>query len=310
MKLYKPNFWKKNYYNIYSLILLPISILIQLLNLIKKVIITTKKFNIPVICIGNIYIGGTGKTPLTLEIYNILKNMNKNPAIVKKFYKNQYDEIELIKNKAKNFFTNLSRQKAIEEVQNNNCDIVILDDGYQDYSIKKDLKILCFNEKQLIGNGHTIPSGPLREGLSSIKKSQIIVINGNENKDFENKLKKISKNINIFYSKYIPVLSKDFINKKFLAFAGIGNPENFFDTLREFNLNIDISKIFPDHYSYKKNEIENLLNLANKNKLDLITTEKDHYRLKKLGFNINYFPIKVQIKEKEKFEKIIKSYIK
>jgi len=310
MKLYKPNFWKKNYYNIYSLILLPISILIQLLYLVKKAIIVPKKFNIPVICIGNIYVGGTGKTPLTLEVYNILKKLNKNPAIVKKFYKNHYDEIDLIKTKVENFFTNLSRKKAINEAQNNNFDIVILDDGYQDCSIKKDLKILCFNEKQLIGNGHTIPSGPLRENLSSIKKSQIVIINGKENKDFENKLKKISKNINIFYSKYIPDISKDFVNKKFLAFAGIGNPENFFDTLSEFNLNIVISKIFPDHYSYKKSEIENLLDLANKNGLNLITTEKDHYRLKKLGFNINYLPVKVQIFKKDKFEKIIKNHTK
>ena len=309
MKFYKPNFWKKKYYNIYSLILLPISIVIQFLFFIQKGIISPKKFNIPVICVGNIYIGGTGKTPLTLELYNILKSMNKNPAIVKKFYKNHYDEIELIKQNVGNLFLNSSRKKAMDEVQNKNFDVAILDDGYQDCSIKKDLKILCFNEKQLIGNGHTIPSGPLREKLSSIKKSQIVVINGNENKNFEDKLKKISKNINIFYSRYISEIPKEFNNKKFLAFAGIGNPENFFDTLREYSLNIIKSKIFPDHYSYKKNEIENLLDLANKNKLDLITTEKDHYRLKKLGFNINYLKIKVQIEKKDKFEKLIKSYI-
>ena len=309
MKFYKPNFWKKKYYNIYSLILLPISIVIQFLFFIQKGIISPKKFNIPVICVGNIYIGGTGKTPLTLELYNILKSMNKNPAIVKKFYKNHYDELELIKQSVGNLFTNSSRKKAMDEVQNKNFDVAILDDGYQDCSIKKDLKILCFNEKQLIGNGHTIPSGPLREKLSSIKKSQIVVINGNENKNFEDKLKKISKKINIFYSRYIPEIQKEFNNKKFLAFAGIGNPENFFDTLREYGLNVTKSKIFPDHYSYKKNEIENLLDLANKNKLDLITTEKDHYRLKKLGFNINYLKIKVQIEKKDKFEKLIKSYI-
>ena len=309
MKFYKPNFWKKKYYNIYSLILLPISIVIQFLFFIQKGIISPKKFNIPVICVGNIYIGGTGKTPLTLELYNILKSMNKNPAIVKKFYKNHYDEIELIKQNVGNLFLNSSRKKAMDEVQNKNFDVAILDDGYQDCSIKKDLKILCFNEKQLIGNGHTIPSGPLREKLSSIKKSQIVVINGNENKNFENKLKKIFKDINIFYSRYISEIPKEFNNKKFLAFAGIGNPENFFDTLREYGLNVTKSKIFPDHYSYKKNEIENLLDLANKNKLDLITTEKDHYRLKKLGFNINYLTIKVQIEKKDKFEKLIKSHI-
>ena len=309
MKFYKPNFWKKKYYNIYSLILLPISIVIQFLFFIQKGIISPKKFNIPVICVGNIYIGGTGKTPLTLELYNILKSMNKNPAIVKKFYKDHYDEIELIKQNVGNLFTNSSRKKAMDEVQNKNFDVAILDDGYQDCSIKKDLKILCFNEKQLIGNGHTIPSGPLREKLSSIKKSQIVVINGNENKNFENKLKKIFKDINIFYSRYISEIPKEFNNKKFLAFAGIGNPENFFDTLREYGLNVTKSKIFPDHYSYKKNEIENLLDLANKNKLDLITTEKDHYRLKKLGFNINYLKIKVQIEKKDKFEKLIKSHI-
>jgi len=309
MKIYKPNFWNKNYFNFYSLILFPISIALQFLYLVKKKMIVPKKFNIPIICVGNIYVGGTGKTPLTIEIYKILKEMSKKPAIVRKLYKNHYDEINLIEKRVGNLFTDFSRQKAIGKAQSNNFDSIILDDGLQDFSIEKNLKILCFNEKQLIGNGHTIPSGPLRENLNSIKKSQIVVINGKINKDFENKIKKISKNINIFYSKYKPEKIENFKNKKLLAFAGIGNPENFFDTLREFNLNISISIPYPDHYSYSKKEIERLIQTAKKNSLDLITTEKDHIRLKVLGFEIEYLPIKVEILDKTKFTQVIKNYI-
>ena len=107
-------------------------------------------------------------------------------------------------------------------------DSVILDDGFQDYSIKKDLNILCFNKNQLIGNGLLLPSGPLREGLNSLERADIIIINGEKDSEFE-KILKINKNLEIYYSIYNPVNLNEFKNKELLAIAGIGNPENFSD---------------------------------------------------------------------------------
>lgn len=310
MKFKKPRFWHKKYLNLFSLLLLPLSLLIQVYSTIRSKIIITKKFNSKVICVGNLYLGGTGKTPLTIKLFEILKYIKKNPTIIKKYYKNQIDEIELIQNKVGKVFTSKSRQKAIMMAENDNFDTMILDDGSQDYSIFKDLNIACFNSKQLIGNGHTIPSGPLRENFSSIKKFNIIIINGDKNQKFENKVKKIAPNINIFYSEYYPVDTSKYANKDFLAFAGIGNPDSFFELMENNKLNIKEKVAYPDHYNFSQKDIKHLFEIAHNKKLDLITTEKDYYRLKKMGLNnIDFFAIKLKIHNEQEFIKRIKECI-
>lgn len=310
MKIFKPKFWEKNHLNLFAILLLPISIIIQILSLIKKKIIRSKNFDVPIICIGNIYLGGTGKTPLSIKIFEIISKLKKKPAIIRKFYKNYYDEINLIKKKISNLFVNSSRIKAIDQAIENKFDTIILDDGFQDYSVKKNLNILCFNEKQLIGNGHTIPSGPLRQNFNSIKDCQIIVINGKHNKDFENKIKNISNRINIFYSKYVAVNINSFKNKKLLAFAGIGNPVNFFNLLDESGLNVKKRMSFPDHYSYSKKELEKLIDIAKKNSLEIITTEKDYFRLKNFNFKeIDYLSVKLEIFNENLLIQELKKYI-
>ena len=96
-------------------------------------------------------------------------------------------------------FTLKNRNDAVESLINNNNDIAILDDGFQDFSINKNLNLLCFNNEQLIGNGWTLPAGPLRENLSSLKRVNIILINGKKNLEFEKKVFKFSNKIKIFY---------------------------------------------------------------------------------------------------------------
>ena len=161
MKLVKPRFWdKKNH--VISLLLLPISLIFQFIIRLRNYFITEKNFQIPIICVGNIYLGGTGKTPLTIMIANHLLKIGKKPAIIKKFYANQIDEHKLIKNYFDFLFLDKKRSKAIISAKEQNINVCVLDDGFQDLSIKKDLNIICFNSKQLIGNGLTIPSGPLR----------------------------------------------------------------------------------------------------------------------------------------------------
>ena len=302
MRLIKPKFWDKNYLSIFSLLLFPISILIKLLFYLKKKIVTPTKFNLPIICIGNIYVGGTGKTPLSIKVYNIITQLKRKPVIIKKFYKDQLDEIKLIENKTKNIITRKLRKNAINYAIEKKFDTVILDDGFQDYSIKKNLNILCFNEKQLIGNGYTIPSGPLRESLKSVSNCQIILFNGNKNENFENIIKKINKNIIFYYSEYIPIDIKKYENRNFLAFAGIGNPDNFFDLLQTHNIKIKKKIYFPDHYQFSTKDLENLATQAKKDNLELITTEKDFFRFKDSKFNnINYVSIKLNINDEKKF---------
>jgi len=94
MKFLKPKFWDKNHLSFFSILLFPISILIKVVNFFKNIFNKKYVFNIPVICVGNIYLGGTGKTPICIELFNILKNLNKNPAFIRKKYSSYKDEID------------------------------------------------------------------------------------------------------------------------------------------------------------------------------------------------------------------------
>tara|TARA_A100001011_G_C14202985_1_gene796517 strand:- start:187 stop:1113 length:927 start_codon:yes stop_codon:yes gene_type:complete len=299
MRVLKPKFWEKN--NLISLLLLPISFFFQFLIEIKKKITIENSFKIPIICIGNIYIGGTGKTPLSILIAKELKKLKKKPAIIKKYYTEHIDEHNLINNSVDCLFLDKFRSKAINKAEKEGHDVAILDDGFQDYSIKKNLNILCFNGNQLVGNGMTLPSGPLRENMNAIKKTQIVIINGDKNKLFEKKIFSISKNVKIFYSKYLPKNIKEFKNKKLFAFAGIGEPNNFFKLLNENKLKIYKKIEFPDHYKFSKFEIKKMIDEALKNDCELITTEKDYFRIKsyRLG-HVNFLKVKLEIIEKDK----------
>ncbi len=301
MKFLKPKFWE-NKNNLFSILLSPISILFYFLTNIRKYLASPKKFKIPIICVGNIYVGGTGKTPISITIANDLKIKKKNPVVIKKYYKSQIDEQVMISEKTDSLIVNKDRSRAIEEAERKNFDIAILDDGFQDYAIEKNLNIICFNNNQLIGNGLVFPAGPLRENFSSLKRAQIVILNGEKNKRFEEKILGISKKIKIFYSKYMPTNLDQFKNKKLLAFAGIGNPANFFKLLSEYNLNVQKNIFFPDHYNFTFDEIEKIIDTAKKNDFELITTEKDFYRIKDYNFKeIKYLKVDVIIKEKNKF---------
>jgi len=309
MNFFKPKFWDKNQISFFSILLFPITLLINVINFFKNSLTKTHQFSIPIICVGNIYLGGTGKTPLCIEIFSILKNINMNPAFIRKKYESFQDEADLMKQMG-SVYQNKKRIKAVQEATQNNVNVAILEDGFQDLSIKKNLSIICFNEKQWIGNGLTIPSGPLRESLSALKKADCVIINGKKNKDIENKIFSKNEKIKIFYSNYKPQNIDKFQNKKVIAFAGIGNPENFFDLLMDNKLNIVETIKFPDHHKYSEQELRNLLNKIKDNNSILLTTEKDYFRISKnYKRNIKYLKIKVEIENKNQFIEEIKKII-
>ncbi len=309
MNFFKPKFWDKNQISIFSVLLYPVALLIRLLSILKRALTKSNQSSIPVVCVGNIYIGGTGKTPLCIEIFSILKNLKMNPAFIRKQYDLFQDEIDLQKSIGP-VYQNKKRIEAVKEATKNNVNVAILDDGFQDSSIKKNLSIICFNEKQWIGNGLTIPSGPLREDLSALKKADCVVINGKKNKNIENKIFTKNEKIKIFYSCYIPENIDEFKNKRIFAFAGIGNPENFFYLLEDNKLNI-VEKIkFTDHHKYSQKELENLLNKTKDKDSTLLTTEKDYFRIsEKYKKNIKCLKIKIEIENKNKFIDEIKRII-
>ena len=307
MKLKKPKFWDNSKLSIWSILFFPFSLIYFFLSYIKQ-LKRSKKFHVPVICVGNIYLGGTGKTPLAKEIFKITRSLGKNPAFVKKYYDYLHDEIEMLERMGKTFATK-ERAEGIELLIKNNNDIAILDDGFQDSSIRKSFSILCFNQKQWIGNGFLIPSGPLRERLSSIKKADCIVINGDKDNIIENQINKI-KQLKVFYTKYKPKNLEILKDKKIFAFAGIGNPLNFFELLKKNNLQLLNYQSFPDHYNYKKKDLDNLKSKARELNALLLTTEKDYCRINNdFRKGIEKLDVDLEIDSKEEFINLIKKNI-
>ena len=309
MNFLKPKFWDDNKISLLSILLFPISLLFKLLNFLKRSLTKSNKSPIPVICVGNIYLGGTGKTPLCIEIFSILKKLNVNPVFIRKHYDLYQDEVELQK-KIGPVYQSKKRIEAIKKAVMDKADIAILDDGFQDFSIKKNLSIVCFNEKQWLGNGLNIPAGPLRENFSAIKRANCIVINGEKNEKIENQVFSISKELKIFYSKYEPQNINNFKNAQVIAFAGIGNPKNFFDLLKKNKIHILEELNYPDHHKYSKNELEKLIKKSKEKNAVLLTTEKDYFRIEKdYKVNVKYLKIKLKIENQDLFINEIKKII-
>ena len=286
MKLKKPKFWDHKKPSLYSYILLPFTIILNLFSKIKsKPKLSNSK--IKTICIGNFYIGGTGKTSLAIKIRQILDKNNIKACFIKKFYSNQIDEQKLlIKNGP--FFCNLKRITALNEAISEGFEVAIFDDGLQDSSIKYNIEIVCFNNLNWIGNGMTLPSGPLREDINNLKFYDNVFLNGNdENLDnIINRIKKINPDININHGRYVPINIDEFDkNQNYLAFSGIGNHKTFIDMLQNNKLKIINDLEYPDHYQYSKKDIDEIMHNAKKYNAKIITTEKDYLRLN--NFNIN-----------------------
>ena len=306
MRINKPNFWDGKI-GFFSILLFPLSLIVLFLVFLKKKFSKVSNFKIPIICVGNIYIGGTGKTPTSIYIVNELNKMGKNAVIFRKHYEDQVDEHNLIRGYLGNLILSKNRVDGLREIEKSNFDTVIMDDGLQDYKIKKNISIACFNSNQLIGNGLVIPSGPLRESLNSLKNINIVIINGNRNKIFEEKILKINSNLKIFYSYYEPKNLNDFTNQKLLAIAGIGNPENFFSLIEQNNLNIQKKIIYPDHYKFSKEHFQNIIREAEEKNYKIIMTEKDFYKIKKYDFDkVNFLKVELKIADQENFIKVLK----
>ena len=306
MNLKKPKFWDYEKANIYAYLLYPISLLVKF---IKFFLITRpKNFKLKTICVGNIYLGGTGKTSLSIKIKKILEKRKIKACFVKKFYSNQTDEQKLLKNNGKVFLSS-SRIEALKQAELENYDVAILDDGLQDKSIHYDISLVCFNNINWIGNGLTIPAGPLREDINNLKNYDHIFLNGNlENLDILKKhILKINSKINIHLGKYLPTNLDDF-NKddEYLIFSGIGNHNTFVSMMKNYGFKIVKDLEFPDHYEYKNSDIKKILELANKFNCKIITTEKDYLRLEYTNTNqIKFIKSDLQIIDEDNFIRAI-----
>ena len=306
MNLKKPKFWDYKKANIYAYLLYPLSLFIKSAKFFS--ITKPRSFKLKTICVGNIYLGGTGKTSLSIKIKKILEEKKIKSCFIKKLYSNQTDEQKLLKNNGKVFLSS-SRIEALKQAEQENYNVAILDDGLQDKSIHYDVSLVCFNNINWIGNGLTIPAGPLRESIDNLKNYNHIFLNGNlENLDYLKKnILKFNPKINIHLGKYLPTNLNEFNKEdKYLIFSGIGNHKTFVSMMRNYGFKIAKDLEFPDHYKFTNHDIKKILEEANKLNYKIITTEKDYLRLENINTNqIKFIKSELQIVDEDNFIKAI-----
>lgn len=310
MKSFVKSWYSKNPFLFF---LLPLSYVYQIFFFFHKLIYRLgikKKFSspIPVIVVGNITVGGTGKTPLTIELAKILQNAGYNPGIISRGYKGKARSYPLWVTKESDVneigdepalihhhtgcatVVSPKRSDAIKMLlQKTACNIILSDDGLQHHGLKKDLEIVLVDGQRKFGNGWCLPAGPLREPLRKLSHVDFIVYNDASNKHH-------------YGMKFVPGEIYNLRNKDLKlspsiqctvhAVAAIGNPENFFDSLRELGFTIQ-THIFPDHYIYKEADFS----FCGDDEI-VIMTEKDAVKCERFATpNFWVLPISANINE-------------
>ena len=283
MKLNKPKFWDKKKPNLISYLLFPFTIIIRINNIIINKYKKFKTKKIKSICVGNIYIGGTGKTPLTIKLFKLISNINKKTIVAKKFYSSHKDEILILKKNTK-LITDKNRFDLIKKAIYQKFEIIIFDDGLQDKTIDYSLKFVCFDSLNWIGNGKLLPAGPLRQEIKVLKNFDAVFFKSirNINKQAVKLIKRINPKINIFnYNLEIIDKNKFDLSKKYFVMSGIGNSESFSKFLKFNKFKIQKHIEFPDHHQYTEDEISDVTHDAKIANSKILTTEKDYVKIPK-----------------------------
>ncbi|CAK6551035.1 MAG: tetraacyldisaccharide 4'-kinase [Candidatus Midichloria mitochondrii] len=300
--------WRQNLF--INKLLRPFSWIYIIVHTIKVFFTEKQKANMPVICVGNLTVGGSGKTPIVIAIGRLLKKHKKNLAFIGHGYKanllkhsiciavdlkmhnvsNVGDEAILLSNFAPTYIAQ-KRIQGVFAAQAGDFDVVVLDDGLQDNSIHKDLSILVIDSEYMFGNLLLLPAGPLRElPVCALGRADLVIVSGIN----EDKIKETINFINYRFSKTIPLLKtkitsciitpkgiEEFKDKDFFAIIGIAHPKKFLETAKKYNIKVKESAIFSDHYMFGESELDAIYNHANVLKCSVITSSKDFVRLPK-----------------------------
>ncbi len=289
-----PDFWK-SYYHPLALLLWPLSLLYRAASKIRAAIARPQKLGKPVICVGNLTMGGGGKTPMTLYLVALFERHGFRPAILSRGFggrvkiptrvdrrfqsvKDVGDEAWMMAEEFPVYVSSnryLSGQMALAE----NRDVMIKDDGFQNPNLYHDMNIIVVDGRLGLGNKRLFPAGPLREAVSAAlaRIDAVIVIGEAEHETVHEFIALCQKtNIGIFTAQLKAVNTRP---KKVFAFCGLAYPEKFFNSLRAEGYEIIDQAVFADHHNYTDAEAEKLIERANALSVPLITTRKDIVRL-------------------------------
>ena len=290
-----PKFWYQKKDTYLSSFLYPLSLLFRFGTKIRNILSTTNKGPLPIICVGNIVVGGAGKTPVALKIGKLLIKAGYKPGFISKGYAGLIKNSTLVKSwhsarsigdesillsEVANTWVGVDRINSARLAKEKNSNCLIMDDGFQNPTIYKDFSIIVINASQEFGNKRVMPSGPLRESIKrGLSRSNLVIVIG----DPSHELKQlIPKNIPIVKAKFeIKKENKNFKGQNIIAFAGIAYPEKFFQSLTNEGAKIFKKITFPDHHIYSENDLLSLAEIANKKKSILVSTKKDFVRIPK-----------------------------
>ncbi|MBU6140125.1 MAG: tetraacyldisaccharide 4'-kinase [Proteobacteria bacterium] len=319
-----PDFWTKK--NLPSFALLPISFIYFVGFYLIKFFSKPEQISKPVICIGNIIAGGAGKTPTAIAVGEILNEIGVKFAFLSRGYMNDGSKFLMLHNHDNNKAEQVGDEslllikvaptfvakdrlfgaKQIEKMKQ--FEAIILDDGMQCNSLKRDFTILVIDGKIGFGNDFMIPAGPMRETLSSgLQKTDLVVLVG----DADEKLTKKLANKKIIKAKISPKNLDIFLGKKLIAFCGLAYPKKFFSLLENEGLEVIESIGFADHYQYKSSDLELLLRSAEEKNAKLITTKKDWVKFpKSFQEKISYLDINLVFENTEILKSELKKLLK
>ncbi len=323
MPMKTPKFWLHK--NFIAKALTPLSLVYQVMAWFDDARQEPQKVSKAVICIGNITMGGSGKTPVALAIGKLLQEMHVEFAYLSRGYlskKNQFgfvdkeksmscdvgDEPLILADVAPTFVAKDRLQGARAIEKNRHLQVIVLDDGMQNNSLKKDLTILVIDGKIKFGNEFLFPAGPLRESVESgLQKTDFVVVVGKADEE----LREILAGKKIILADIKTKNLANFKGQKLLAFCGLAYPDKFFSFLEDQGLDVVDKKYFMDHHCYKISEIEALILEAKKQGAKLVTTKKDWVKFP-LNFKrkIEYLDIELELENKDfikgEIQKIIK----
>jgi len=268
--------------------------------LYKKNYKPTTKLAVPVIIVGNITVGGTGKTPLVIYLVKQLQAAGFKPAVISRGYGRKDDAPEIVTAKSEAGLVGdepllIAQQTNVPVVvganrvaagqlllDSENCDVIIADDGLQHYALQRDIEIVVIDGERRFGNNFCLPSGPLREPQERIREADFIICNDGDDLEDDEILMTLqgAEAINLFTEERKPL--DDFKTLNCTAFAGIGNPQRFFNHLQGFGIECE-GKKFPDHYDY------NLKDISFNGAEAILMTEKDAVKCKSFATEQHWY---------------------
>jgi tetraacyldisaccharide 4'-kinase len=260
-----------------------------------------------VICVGNLVVGGTGKTPIAIAIAELLKQRNIQPFFLTRGYggrlrgpvevdpkthsaKDVGDEPLLLANAGPTIVAR-NRPVGAELADRSGADVIVMDDGHQNAHLRKHISFVVIDAQSGFGNRRVLPAGPLREPIKAgLKRAHAVILVGGDETT-----KITGYHGKVFRARIVPQDIPGLREKPVIAFAGIGQPRKLLRSLRELGAQVKALKGFSDHHVYSKQEIASLQKQAKEQDALLVTTEKDYVRLPpRLRRGISYLPVRAE----------------